>query len=457
MDFSSFAFDAKIASNIKAAGYTEATPIQSGAIGPVLEGRDVLGLAQTGTGKTAAFLLPIFQRLLGGERCVPRALILSPTRELAMQTYKAAQLLGKGTGIRSISLYGGTSTFGQIKALKKDMPELIIACPGRLVDLYERKAISLSKIDMLVLDEADEMLDLGFLPSIRKILEALPKKHQTLLFSATLPEAIQSLVKQFQQNPVRVEIGHSKPVDTVSHFICHVGQENKYETLKTILKDEVDGQTLVFTKTKHRARKLAKELEAAGHPAASLQGNLSQGQRDKAMESFRSGKVNIMVATDIASRGIDISKITHVINFDMPDTPEAYTHRVGRTGRMMRKGVALSFVTSDDRRMLRTIEKVLGRQIELHPASQEPAPSTERYTNPRSQGRRPARQSYADQYGNTGRREARNGDRPYGDRPYGNRPAGANPNKKKANDRSYSGKAYSDNRQDRRREEHKSA
>ena len=377
MEFTSFDFDDCIMSNIRNAGFVTATPIQEQAIMPGLQGKDVLGLAQTGTGKTAAFLLPLIQRILRGEHCVPRALVLSPTRELAMQTYRAAELFSRGTGIRTISLYGGTSTYNQIKALKKDMPELIIACPGRLLDLYERKAINLKTIEMLVLDEADEMLDLGFLPSIRRILETIPKKHQTMLFSATLPDAIQSLVKQFLDNPVRIEIGHSKPVNTVTHFVLHVGQDKKYELLKSVLNSEIkesEGQTLVFTKTKHRAKKLAEELARDGHTTASLQGNLSQIQRDKAMEKFRTGKVNIMVATDIAARGIDISKITHVINYDMPDTPEAYTHRVGRTGRMMREGYALSFVTSADRRIQRTIEKIIGKPLEVHAASAIPAP-----------------------------------------------------------------------------------
>lgn len=378
MEFTSFDFDECIMSNIRKAGFITATPIQEQAILPGLQGNDVLGLAQTGTGKTAAFLLPVIQRIMQGERCVPRALILSPTRELAMQTYKAAQLLGKGTGIRSISVYGGTSTYNQIKALKKDMPELIIACPGRLLDLYERKAINIKTIDMLVLDEADEMLDMGFLPSIKKILEIIPQKHQTMLFSATLPDAIQVLAKQLLRNPVRIEIGHSKPVTTVRHFVLHVCQEKKYELLKTVLASEVkesQGQTLVFTKTKYRARKLAEELARDGHSTASLQGNLSQIQRDKAMEKFRTGKVTVMVATDIAARGIDISRITHVINYDMPDTPEAYTHRVGRTGRMMRAGYALSFVTAADRRIQWTIEKIIGKPLEVHSASTALAPN----------------------------------------------------------------------------------
>lgn len=360
MNFSSFSFDSRIQANIDRAGYIEATPIQSQAIGPILQGRDVLGLAQTGTGKTAAFLLPIYQRLLGGERCVQRVLILSPTRELAEQTRKAAEVLGKGTGFRSISIYGGVSTKSQIRSLKTDLPEILIACPGRLLDLMGQGVINLSRIDTLVLDEADQMLDMGFLPSIRKIIQAIKGERQTLLFSATLPPEIRKLVRDMQKNPVKVEIGDSKPVETVSHYVLHVNQMEKYESLKGILAQTNGGQQLIFTRTKHRAKKLAMQLSGAGHQAVSLQGNLSQAQREKAMENFRTGRVKILVATDIAARGIDISQITHVINFDVPDTAEAYTHRIGRTGRMKHEGIALTFVTPEERGMLKTIEKLMG-------------------------------------------------------------------------------------------------
>jgi superfamily II DNA/RNA helicase len=215
------------------------------------------------------------------------------------------------------------------------------------------------------LDEADQMFDMGFLPSIKKIIAALPKVHQTLLFSATLPAEIRSLAKQFQINPVRIEIGNSRPVETVSHYVRPVSQDGKYEVLRNVLQGIEHGQTLVFTRTKHRAKRLALQLTNEGFDATSLQGNLSQGQREKAMSSFRSGKTNIMVATDIAARGIDVTEIYHVINFDIPDTPEAYTHRIGRTGRMLRKGVALTFVTPEDRQVLRSIERFMGAPIPL--------------------------------------------------------------------------------------------
>ena len=366
MNFSSFSFDPSIMSNIALAGYETPTPIQEKTIPPILEGRDVLGLAQTGTGKTAAFALPILQRLIGGERCVRRALVISPTRELAEQTHQSFEKLGHNTGFRSMSIFGGVTAKSQIKILKSVMPEIIVACPGRLLDLMGQGFVDLRSIEILVLDEADQMFDMGFLPSIKKIISALPRVHQTLLFSATLPSEIRSLAKQFQQNPVRVEIGDSKPVETVSHYISSVSQADKYEALRSVLSTVANGQgqALIFTRTKHRAKKLALQLTNAGYGATSLQGNLSQGQRDKAMSSFRSGRTKIMVATDIAARGIDITQISHVINFDIPDTPEAYTHRIGRTGRMLRKGIALTFVTPEDKQILRSIERFIGAPIE---------------------------------------------------------------------------------------------
>ena len=364
MNFSSFSFDPRIEANIAALGYETPTPIQIKTIPPILEGRDVLGLAQTGTGKTAAFALPILQRLIGGNRCVRRVLIISPTRELAEQTHQAIEKLGKDTGFRSMSIFGGVTAKSQIKTLKSVMPEIIVACPGRLLDLMGQKVIDLRTIEMLVLDEADQMFDMGFLPSIKKIIGAIPTAHQTMLFSATLPPEIRGLARQFQRDPIRVEIGDSKPVETVSHYIHPVGQNDKYEMLRTVLAGIGGGQALIFTRTKHRAKKLALQLTTAGYGATSLQGNLSQGQREKAMSSFRSGRAKIMVATDIAARGIDISQISHVINFDIPDTPEAYTHRIGRTGRMLHKGIALTFVTPEDKQVLRAIERFIGSPIE---------------------------------------------------------------------------------------------
>ncbi len=419
LNFSSFSFHAQIQSNIEAQGYTTPTPIQNQTIPAILEGRDVLGLAQTGTGKTAAFALPILQRLLDKKRddsesipgvprsripsgttpARPRALILSPTRELAGQTCEAIGKLAAKTGVYATAIYGGVTVKSQIKALANSAVEIIVACPGRLLDLMQQRVISLDSVEILVLDEADQMCDMGFLPSIKRIIAALPRARQTLLFSATMPSEIRGLTREFQRDPVRVEIGNSRPVETVSHAIYPIGQADKYELLTALLPDMGEGQALIFTRTKHRAKKLALQLSRAGLSATALQGNLSQNQRQIAMDDFRSGRVKLMVATDIAARGIDISLISHVINFDIPDTPEAYTHRIGRTGRMLKKGTALTLVTPEDQAMLRSIEKVVGAPIERKtlegfvPAKGEKAPFDAR--SPKARPERPQRSKTA--------------------------------------------------------------
>ena len=363
VSFSPFNFHPRINAGISAAGYTTPTPIQERTIPPILEGRDVLGLAQTGTGKTAAFVLPILQRLMKGPRGKLRVLILSPTRELSEQTHTAIGVLGRQTGFHSLTIYGGVSALPQIKGLRAGA-EIAVACPGRLLDLMGQHVVDLSSIDILVLDEADRMFDMGFLPDIRRILAALPTPRQTLLFSATMPSEVRSLANEFLRSPVTVEIGMSRPVESISHAAYPVEQTKKVELLLALLRKSGSGQVLVFTRTKHRAKKLATQLIKAGLPATSLQGNLSQNQRQLAMDNFRSGRVKILVATDIAARGIDVSQISHVINFDMPDTADAYTHRIGRTGRMARRGTALSLVTPDDLPIVRTIERLLGRSLE---------------------------------------------------------------------------------------------
>lgn len=378
MNFDQFSLHPQINAGISAAGYATPTPIQSQTIPPILEGRDILGLAQTGTGKTAAFVLPILQRLMKGPRGKVRALILSPTRELAEQTHTAIQALGRKTGLRSLTVYGGVSALPQVKGLRSGA-EIVVACPGRLLDLLGQKVINLDAVEILVLDEADQMFDMGFLPAIRRIIAALPIRRQTLLFSATMPNEIRSLAADFLRNPVTVEIGASRPVDTVSHAVYPVEPDRKYEMLMALLPQAGSGQVLVFTRTKHRAKKLALQLTRAGLSATSLQGNLSQNQRQEAMDRFRSGRVKVMVATDIAARGIDISQVSHVINYDMPDTAEAYTHRIGRTGRMSNLGTALTLFTQDDFPMLRTIERLLGRSIERRKVDGlEPGPEFEK-------------------------------------------------------------------------------
>lgn len=363
MSFDTFSFHPQIHAGIIAAGYAAPTPIQLKSIPSILEGKDLLGLAQTGTGKTAAFVLPILERVLSGPRGKLRALIIAPTRELAEQTHTAIQTLGRNTGLRSMTIYGGVSAQPQIKGLKAGI-EIAVACPGRLLDLMNQKAVNLSGIEILVLDEADRMFDMGFLPDIRRILAALPARRQTLLFSATMPAEIRTLATDLLRQPVTVDIGARKPVDTVRQAIYPIEQEDKFETLLDLLSQANNGQVLVFTRTKHRAKKLALQLSKFGHAAKSFQGNLSQNKRQEVMDGFRDGSVRVMVATDIAARGIDVTKITHVINFDMPDTADAYIHRVGRTGRMTHLGTAFTLVTQEDLPMLRTIERLLGHSLE---------------------------------------------------------------------------------------------
>jgi ATP-dependent RNA helicase RhlE len=363
VNFTSFAFHPQINAGISDAGYSTPTSIQLHTIPPILEGHDVLGLAQTGTGKTAAFVLPLLQHLLAGPRGKLRVLILSPTRELAEQTHTNIGILGHQTGLRSLTIYGGVNALPQIKRLRAGV-EIAVACPGRLLDLMGQKVVNLSRIEILVIDEADRMFDMGFLPDIRRILAALPNQRQTLLFSATMPHEIRSLADEFLDHPVKVDLGVSRPVETIGHAVYPVDQTRKAELLLALLRKSGNGQILVFTRTKHRAKKLAEHLIKAGLPATSLQGNLSQNRRQEAMDNFRTGRVKVLVATDIAARGIDVSQISHVINFDMPDTADAYTHRIGRTGRMARQGTALTLVTQDDLPMIRTIERLLGRSLE---------------------------------------------------------------------------------------------
>jgi ATP-dependent RNA helicase RhlE len=366
VSFDKFMFDPQINAGIVSAGYTTPTPIQEQTIQPVLDGRDVMGLAQTGTGKTAAFVLPILQHLHKQPRNVLRALVLSPTRELAEQTHTVFGALGKQTRLRSLTLYGGVGAQPQIRGLRAGI-EIAVACPGRLLDLMGQGEVDLRDIQTLVIDEADQMFDMGFLPSIRRILAALPKQRQTLLFSATMPSEIRKLALDILRQPVSVEIGHSRPVETVKQQVFAVEQEGKYQTLLSLLNETGSGQVLIFTRTKHRAKRLAHQLAIAGHAATSLQGNLSQNQRQIAMDGFRSGRVKVMVATDIAARGIDVTQVTHVINFDVPDTAEAYTHRIGRTGRMERLGTAFTLATQEDQLMIRSIERLLSRPLERVP------------------------------------------------------------------------------------------
>ena len=364
MGFQSFQFDARLNANIKAQGYTQPTPIQAQSMPAILEKRDVMGLAQTGTGKTAAFVLPIIQGLLKDKTTKGvRALVVAPTRELAQQIHEEIVKLSHGTGLGSVTLYGGVNIKPQIKSLQQGV-DIVVACPGRLLDHVEQRTINLMTVKTLVLDEADQMFDMGFLPSIRRILRFVPKQRQTLLFSATMPEAIHELAHDILVNPVMVKVAESKAAKTVKHTLFPVAKHLKVPLLIALLKSTTIQSVLVFTRTKHSAKKVAQKLEQVGFSATSLQGNLSQNKRQEAMNGFRDGSLQILVATDIAARGIDVTRISHVINFDIPSTVETYIHRIGRTGRAEKFGEAFTLISAEDASEVRSIERVLGGKIE---------------------------------------------------------------------------------------------
>ena len=362
MSFDEFQFHPQIIAGIEACGYTSPTPIQREAMPPILAGRDILGLAQTGTGKTAAFVLPLLQRLQAGPRKKVRALIVAPTRELAEQIHENIGTMAGQTRLRSVVVYGGVGKPGQIKKIREGA-EIIVACPGRLLDHLNDKTISLRDVEVLVLDEADHMFDKGFLPDIRRIMKHLPNQRQNLVFSATMPAEIRHLAEDILNDPAVVQINHTQAVTAISHVLFQVTKENKTAMLKSIMVQEETKTTLIFTKTKHKAKSLALHLEKSGHSATSLQGNLSQQKRQQALDGFKNGTFKVLVATDIAARGIDVSGISHVINYDVPDTVEAYTHRTGRTGRATRTGEALTLASREDGNMIQSIERTLGKKM----------------------------------------------------------------------------------------------
>lgn len=358
-----FKFSAEIHAQIETLGYQTPTPIQEKAIPHVLAGKDVLGLAQTGTGKTAAFVLPMLERFMTGPKNQVRGLIIAPTRELAEQINETIIKFSKKTRIHSMTIYGGVSMNGQIQKLRRGV-DIIVACPGRLLDHINQGTVRLSGIEMLVLDEADQMFDMGFLPDIKQIISTIPPSRQTMLFSATMPADIRRLSEKILTHPVTVEANFAETIDRITHTNFPLkGQHLKTDFLIELLNQTATQSVLIFTRTKHRAKSLDKRLQKSGFKSASLQGNLSQNQRQAALNGFREGKYSVMVATDIAARGIDISKVSHVINYDMPDTPEAYTHRIGRTGRASRTGDAYNLITAEDRDILRQVERKLDTQI----------------------------------------------------------------------------------------------
>ncbi|NTV89372.1 MAG: DEAD/DEAH box helicase [Clostridiales bacterium] len=353
-------------------GYTKPTPIQEEAIPPILEGRDLLGCAQTGTGKTAAFAIPMLQKIYNERPAgkpafntprVIKALILTPTRELAVQIDESIAAYGRYTGIKHTVIFGGVSQGPQTSALRSGV-DILVATPGRLLDLINQKYINLGQIDFFVLDEADRMLDMGFSHDVKKIIAMLPATRQTLLFSATMPREIQALVNAILKNPVKVEVTPvSSTVDTIDQTVYFVEKKDKKHLLIRLLKDKSIDSALVFTRTKHGADKIVKELEKARIPAQAIHGNKSQLARQTALNNFKQKKLRVLVATDIAARGIDVHELSHVINYDLPNIPETYVHRIGRTGRAGLVGTAVSFCDSEEREYLRDIQKLISKKI----------------------------------------------------------------------------------------------
>ncbi len=365
MNFNQFNLDSRLNTGIRHEGYHVPTPIQAAAIPVALSGHDLIATAQTGTGKTAAFVLPILHKLLNSPRNRTRALILTPTRELAEQIHQTIRSLSRGTKIHSTAIYGGVGASPQIEALRRGV-DIVVACPGRLLDHLQSKHARLGTVEFLVLDEADRMLDMGFLPDIKRILRHVPARRQTMLFSATFPKEIEHLAAQALQDPKRVAIGLARPAHTVAHTLYPVPHHLKKGLLMALLDQTEMESVLIFARTKRRAQRLAKQLAGHGYKVTGLHGDRTQGQRRTAMQGFRRGRYQIMVATDIASRGLDVDRISHVINFDMPDTADAYIHRVGRTGRAKRTGEAFTFITPDDLVMIWEIEKIMKQKLPQH-------------------------------------------------------------------------------------------
>jgi ATP-dependent RNA helicase RhlE len=367
MSFRALQLSPQILKAIQEAGYTEPTPIQLAAIPEVLAGRDVIGIAQTGTGKTAAFVLPILTKLAAadaaGKRRGIRVLIVAPTRELVVQIEENVRAYAKHLPIRMATVFGGVSERPQIEAMRSGV-DLVVATPGRLIDLMDQRVANLSGVEFLVLDEADRMLDMGFLPPIRRIVKALPKERQTLMFSASLSREIEGLTHEFQRSPKIIEIGRrANPAETVTQFVYDVRSHLKPALLLHLLADPKFDTVLVFTRTKHGADRLARRLETSGIKTETIHSNRSQNQRLRALKDFKSGAVRVLVATDIAARGIDVDGISHVVNYDFPMHSEDYVHRIGRTGRAHAVGDAISFVTPEDQGQLRSLERFIGRGI----------------------------------------------------------------------------------------------
>ncbi|MFM7397760.1 MAG: DEAD/DEAH box helicase [Verrucomicrobiota bacterium] len=428
MTFDTLGLDAVILKAVAEQGYSEPTPIQKAAIPPVLEGLDVIGIAQTGTGKTAAFTLPLLTRLLrtksGAHRGRVRCLILAPTRELVVQIAENVSAYSRHASLTVATVYGGVGERPQIAALRNGC-DVLIATPGRLLDLGGQGHGDFSAVEYLVLDEADRMLDMGFLPAIQRIVRALPTSRQTLMFSATLSREIEALTHQFQRSPKLIEVGRRfNPAETVTQKLYECPGALKQAMLHHLLADESMRMVLVFSRTKHGADRICRKLAAHGVEAAAIHANRSQGQRQRALQAFKNGEIRVLVATDIASRGIDVDGISHVVNFDFPDQLEDYVHRIGRTGRAEATGTAITFVTGEDGGELRRLERIVGKHLHcgrmpgFDYSQQAPARAPEPQDGERRMERRGQRGGHHDsgpQGGRFGGRRAAQGDyRPYG-------------------------------------------
>ncbi len=419
-DFASLELAKPILRAIADEGYVTPTPIQEKSIPPLLDGHDLLGVAQTGTGKTAAFALPLLHRLSVNTKKAhprqPRALILAPTRELASQIGDSLRTYGRHVPLRSTTVFGGTSIRPQIKTLARGV-HILVATPGRLIDLMNRGHLQLDAIEVFILDEADRMLDMGFIRDVKKIAAAMPARRQTMLFSATMPKSVQGLAGGLLNNPVRVEAAPTATTaEKVEQRVLFVAKDKKRALLGELLKDKGIERVLIFTRTKHGANRVAKHLHQSGVKSDAIHGNKTQNARQRALRDFRSGRIRALVATDIAARGIDVAGVTHVINFDLPNDPESYVHRIGRTARAGATGIAISFCDFDERACLRDIEKTIRRPvpvIEDHPyhaaeIANDSSPAKHRQRRPKHQSRGPKHQSRGPKHqGRAGGRQGR--------------------------------------------------
>lgn len=367
MTFESMRLAEPVAKAVQQAGYVSASDIQAAAIPPALDGRDVLGVAQTGTGKTAAFALPILSRMAESPKPAvskrPRVLVLSPTRELAAQILESFSEYGRHVKLRNMCIFGGVGQDRQVKALGRGV-HVLVATPGRLIDLMDQGYVDLGGLDTFVLDEADRMLDMGFLPALRKIIGKLPSERQSLFFSATMPDEVQDLVAELLQDPVRIDVTpEERSVDLIEQSVQFVLKKDKPERLLEVLSQDDVGQAVVFTRTKRGANQVAERLVQSGIRSEAIHGNKSQNARTRTLNGFRDGRVKVLVATDLAARGLDIDDVTHVINYELPNEPESYVHRIGRTGRAGAQGKAIAFCGSEEKSYLRDIERLIGREV----------------------------------------------------------------------------------------------